>query len=168
MSTAAIVRAIKASNPAVTVIQQNQNGERPDLPYFAVFCNEIDTVGGHDYKFPVDTATNTRELVKNAEYMANIQYFGDNPSQVLKSEVRKLIIDPSKSILNQAGLCYIENMPVIDITEVQDTKYEPRATVDVRFRAGEAITESDVYTIETGEIQASTIGNTENQRTINI
>lgn len=152
-------------NAGITVVEANQNAPRPALPYITLYVTSTPLNEHANQSAP--NSAGTASIENEAAVMASVQCFGENSKSImdgLRLSLEKVTV---RQALRAAGLPYIRTLNgVNDLTEVVGTKYEPRAGMDLEFRAVMAVTDS-VGVIESVEGTATHDTGKNNNLTIN-
>ena len=127
------VRTFIETELGVTTIFQNQNANRPSLPYVTVLASSSARVGEPDRIPPTE---DHGEIVRqHRTFMCSIQYHGENAVEHLESLQMKF----RESFKFDGGVTLLDDEDIADVAEVFDRRFEPRALYDARF----------AYTLET-------------------
>jgi hypothetical protein len=91
-----------------------------------------------------------------------VQAYGDTPMQVLENLRTSLQKTSVLSALNAAGIVYVNWNPILDITDLVDSRYEQRCTMDLLFRLAQKYTDNlgfianvelqEIYVNQTGAV----------------
>lgn len=118
---------------------ERQNAPRPAVPYITGRISGITAIG-HDY---VSGATaDVVTITGNREPLLMLQAFGEGAEQML-SDLRASLEKPTvQTYLRSGGLAFVEdNGGVQNISALMDTQDEARASLDIRFRTHDQITD---------------------------
>lgn len=128
-----------------------ENAPRPETDY--VTLNIINYVMiGQDYTpRPQDSPGNV-EQVGDREFTVQLQAYGGNVFDILESLRFSLQKQTVLDTLATNGIVFVQQFPIQDITELVNSRFEKRTTMDILFRIGQ--TYGDVLgSIDTVEIQ---------------
>jgi len=141
-----IISAVQAASGNLTTIWENQNAPRPALPYCAVSVNGLDTIGQTE-----KTSANASGFIERSEhweFTISVQVFGVSSAFSGVPFVNAMNSPAVIDTLATAGIVIFDNEPVSDITELIDTDFEPRFSVDFFARFNDTVSDN-VGIIET-------------------
>jgi len=137
--------------PALTpVIFANENSPRPALPYVTLYLTSLVQIG-EDWTPKPDNAGGA-EMVGDREFTLQIQCYGGDPITILENVRSSLQKQSVLDTLRANGIVFVNHFPISDVTQLLDTEYEARGTMDVLFRIAQLNTD-DLGKIETVEVQ---------------
>ena len=134
------LRAIRQllSDNSVTIIFAEQPGPRPEKPYISLKLLAGPSPLGSFDDFRRDETTQNRFVISGMrQYTLNIQVFGPD-SLAIVDQVQTLMDSPNIFPLlrnDDVDLAVVERGGVDDISELLDTGYEARVSMDVVFNA---------------------------------
>lgn len=138
----------------VQVIWAEQNAPRPANPYISLKLLNSNAIG-YDYITEPDD-DGMAVIYGNREFTLEINYFGNDGLGAME-QIRTAFFNPViREELNQIGLVFVERLTFLDTTQLLDTRYERRYTMELRFRySNQGVGEPDkidIGLIETAEI----------------
>lgn len=140
-----------------TVIWMDQNTPRPALPYSAMKVTSMTRVGFDHYS---DAPAGVQTVKGDREFVLNVQRFGPDSVEALQAVADKLRLTTNIDKFIKAKLPVIDAESVTDVAALLDqTKIEPRASLDVRLRLKSSLTDNVGY-IDTVVIDADIGGTT--------
>ena len=153
---------------SLEVVWENQNNpyRQDSKPYFTCMLSVINSIN-HDYMSPpndsgVSTFTGDRELT------LLIHGFGTGIVEITSGLRDKLQMKKYLTMLDEAGLAFVDSMPVNDITGLYGSEFEERSSFDVILRT---LTQNDDDTIGLIEIinaEGELDGSEQGPRTVDI
>lgn len=131
-----------------TTIWLDQSTPRPALPYVGIRMNSRVRVNGDHYSDSNNSGVIT--IAGDREFTLNVQRYGPDSVNVLDAlgdKLRKVtVID---DFMGKKIAIVDTDGPAVDISFSQDgVKFEPRASIDFRFRVKSSVTD-DVGYIDT-------------------
>lgn len=127
------------------VILLYNNAPRPVIDYVTIYVSTVSQIGW-DYVRPPLTTAGISEQVGDREFTCQIQAYGGNPLNVLNNLRTSLQKQSVLDTLRANGIVFADWYPVNDITELVDTRFEQRASLDILFRI------ADIYDETSGVI----------------
>lgn len=124
----------------ITVVFADQSAPRPAKPYISLKVTGLNSIG-HDYEGLPD-ATGDASFRGNREFQVYAQTIGSNAIQYAEALHSSLEMRASRDQLATAGIVFVENLGINDITELLETEWEERAQIDFRFRIASVDTEN--------------------------
>lgn len=119
------------------VIFYEPNAPRPLVPYVSLFLSSIVSVHEDWSRETTDTSGNV-DMQGNRQFTLQIQaYGGDDPLTILENMKTSLQKQSILDILRVNGIVYFSTLNIIDISELMDTQWEKRATLDVLLGIGQ-------------------------------
>jgi len=143
-----------------TFIWMDQDCPRPALPYLSGKITALPGIG-QDYMGPPSDDVIT--ITGNREVMVALQAYGSTGFQLLCDLKASLSKPTVQSYLRSGGLFVVEDHDVQDISALFDTVFENRASLDIRFRTSEQVTDKPgqiecvIATAELFDLDSSTI-----------
>lgn len=150
----------------LSVVYAQQNAPRPAKPYITLLVTPV-TRKEHAH-ISAPNSSGEAIIENEAEIVASVQCYGDNALSLLDSLRNTLEKQTVRDALRGAGTPYIRTLNgVSDLTEQVGTNYEPRAGVDLEFRAVITVTDTvgvieEVHGTATHEINSNSSDNYEN------
>lgn len=150
----------------IETIFLNQDGNVPPSPFCTLFVQPV-AFFGHDESSNDDdglvTYTGQREI------SVSVQYFGNNAMQNAIDLGESLEMLAARDLLAESDLVFVDRVGgVNDLSELLDTGFEERATIDIllriasiRTQSGGTVIESTELTSEYKNADGSTINRTE-------
>lgn len=159
MSTAAIY-AWAAAATVRPVIWANQNGPQPASPYVTLQVTAAPQEGDAEV-FDGVSGAGLVDIRLTRLWTVQVACFGAGAVGELQELLKALHKITVQQALRAAGTCYVRVLSgPTDVPEVTGTTWQPRAVMDVQFRAAEDYTD-DVGLIErvrfTGEADGLTV-----------
>lgn len=161
-----VINWIKNEFPDIPVIIDRPNVPRPELPYITIMVSSpITKVGSRDSREHVDDTTwnigGQRRFTMSIRAYVSPSGKGFFDAQDMMIQLQDSLEDDNRrSILTSAGLAVWFSSDILDVTELLETGYEPRAQLDVEFGIA-SNRETDFGAIETVQIEPTIDGNTE-------
>jgi hypothetical protein len=128
-----------------------ENAPRPAAPYVTINIASITQIGWDWTPNPTNTAGDI-SLIGDREFTVQLQAYGGDPLSVMENLRTSLQKQGVLDLLRVNGIVFADWFPINDITELVDSRYEKRASMDVLFRIAQTATES-LGTIATVELQ---------------
>ena len=146
----------------VQVIFADEPGTRPKNPYVTIkMISGPRALGSFDELLSI--ANSTKYTVSGMrQFTLNLQGFGTEAIDIL-DRLQSLLDDPATGLFLRAesDMAIVSKGAVTDITELMETGYEPRASMDIIFNTSRNV-EVDPSSIETvaigGEISGAISG----------
>lgn len=134
----------------VLAIFADENGPRPSAPYLTIKIMEKHPVGSPHY---TNTDTQGVQQVRWDEDVAvSIQSFGANAYDILATAVACFNKETVLTVLQAAEIAIRSAGAVRDLTELLDSVFEKRASVDMVFGIAQSISDT-VGWIERADIE---------------
>jgi hypothetical protein len=151
-----------ANTPANTpVLWLYPNAPRPTTQYVTLLISSFVQIG-RDWNNSPTTTSGIGNFVGDREFTLQVQAYGDTPMQVLENLRTSLQKTSVLSALNAAGIVYVNWNPILDITDLVDSRYEQRCTMDLLFRLAQKYTDNlgfianvelqEIYVNQTGAV----------------
>jgi hypothetical protein len=135
-----------ANVPAgMPVIYLYANAPRPTVDYVSLYITSVTQIGRDWTQEPL-TISGSSAMVGDREFTLQVQAYGGDPLTVLEGLRTSLQTASVLASLRVAGLVYVDWFPIQDTTELVDSRYENRGSLDLRWRI------ANVYTDSLGEI----------------
>lgn len=166
-----VIAWIKREFPNARVIVDRPNVPRPALPYFALLLTTpVQKVGSRDSSIHVNDSTwiigGQRRFTLSVRSYVSPKGKGFFNAQNDLIQLQDSLEDDNRRIdLTQAGLSVWFSTDILDITELLETGFEPRAQFDIQFGIASNRT-ADLGAIETVEIEGTVDGQLEPEQTI--
>ena len=142
-----------SNTPAgMPVIYLYNNSPRPTVDYLTLYISSVNQIGW-DYVQPFSDNTGIEEQVGDREFTLNIVAYGGSPSTTtgdpltvlnnLRTSLQKQTV---LDTLRANGIAFANWFPINDLTTLIDSRFEPRASMDIIFRM------ADIYSDISGFI----------------
>ena len=132
------------------VILYYENAPRPTTNYVTIDISTFIQIGQDYTPRPLDNP-GIVEQIGDREFTVNIQAYGGNPIGVLEILRTSLQKQTVLDTLRANGIVFAQQFQILDITELVNTRFEKRATMDILFRMGQTYGD-ELGSIETVEI----------------
>lgn len=169
--TPPVIAWIKSEFPNIQVIIEKPNVPRPPLPYFSILLTTpIQKVGSRDSREHVNDTTWTiggqRRFTLSVRSYVSPKGKGFFNAQNNLVQLQDSLEDENRrNELTIAGLAVWFSSDILDITELLETGYEPRAQFDIEFGIA-SNREADLGAIEKVKITGTLDGQEEPEQTI--
>ena len=127
------------------VIYLYPNAPRPTIDYVTLYISTISQVGWDFTQQPL-ADDGIAQMIGDREFILQVQGYGGDPVTYLQNLRTSLQKQTILDTLRSNGIVFFNWAPISDITELIDSRFEQRATMDVFFRI------ADVYTDNLGVI----------------
>jgi len=122
-----------------TVIWLFPNAPRPALPYISLQINSLITIHVDQILSPDNAGAS--DIVGNREFTLNCQAYGDTAMGILET-LKSSLEKPSVYLaLQNSKIVFVDSFGIQDLTELLDSRYESRASMDLLFRTEQVITD---------------------------
>jgi len=108
--------------------------------YVTLRYDNINQIGQDAQLLPTDNPGNVI-IAGNREWTLFIQIKGKNAFSLMNDLRDSLQKETVRDILTLAGIVFVDNFSIQNITGLDDTEYIERASMDVLFRAASSITD---------------------------
>lgn len=115
------------------VIYYYPNAPRPTVDYVTLLISSVTQIGWDYVPQPTDSAGDV-EQVGDREFILSVQGYGGDPITVLENLRTSLQKQTVLDTLRASGIVYFDWFPINDITDLVDSRFEQRATMDLHFR----------------------------------
>lgn len=123
------------------VIYLYPNAPRPTVDYVSLYISSINQIGWDWTQDPLNDAGIT-EMVGDREFTLSVQGYGGDPMTVIQNLRTSLQKQTVLDSLRVNGIVFVNWFPVNDVTQLIDTRYEQRASMDVLFRIADVSTDN--------------------------
>lgn len=157
-----------ANIPAgMPVIYLFNNSPRPTVDYVSLYISSVVQIGW-DYNQNPLTNSGSSQMVGDREFTLQIQAYGGDPLSVLNNLRTSLQKQTVLDSLRANGIVLANWFPVNDITELVDTRFEQRGSLDILFRIADVSVDSlgVISTVSLQEIYKNAAGATVYDETI--
>lgn len=127
------IQAWAASASGLEAIIANQDGPRPPEPFVTVQVRDVGAQG-LPYRTP-PREDGTAEIHEDRTIMASVQIFGTDALNLGNALRATLERQETRLTFLQDGITFVRAQPVADLTQVVGTGFEPRASLDIEWRA---------------------------------
>jgi hypothetical protein len=127
------------------VIYLYPNAPRPQVDYVSLYISTITQIGWDWTEDPTDN-TGISNMVGDREFTLQAQAYGGDPMTVLQNLRTSLQKQSVLDSLRVNGIVFVNWFAINDVTELVDSRFEQRASMDILFRI------ADVYTDNLGVI----------------
>ena len=158
--------------PATKVLLADQNFPRPPKDYITLKFGTMLQVGREFIAAP--NGAGSAPISRDMEATIFFNSYGDkagvvNPLTRLVDLLASIDTEAINEDLIAGGIHFIDTLlPPTDITTVLNTQYEPRATMDLRFRLDWETTDSGQGFIDKAEIESKTFSPTERTKILTV
>jgi len=159
---------LEAHTEADFAMLRNNNRPRPPFPYATWDTSSLTQIGSDSVLEPDDQGES--EIVGDREFVVPIDFFGLKAMENLEHFLSVMRLQSVITALDAVGIVFVQLVGSIqDTTQLVDSKYEYRATMDMLFRTCSSIVDTEVGLIEGVEIDAKwKTGDTEKEETLQI
>jgi len=151
------------------VIFWEPNGPRPEIPYITIFLSSIIALN-QDWSATNANVLGEINMKGDRSFTLQIQGYGNDPITVLENIRTSLQKQTVLDTLRAGGIVFYQSLTITDITELVDSQYEKRASLDILMAIGQIYTDQPGYfsEIEVQEIYLDQIDNVIYDETITI
>ena len=141
------------------VIWADQDSPQPteidsdDTPYLTLRVTTMTPVG-QDFWSPVNGITGEAKVIGTRRLTLEINHYGADSMDTCEELYKSLIFPEYQQSLNAVGLTQLNRLPVLNLTGLDDTRYEERARFEALFLVASESGGVDVGVIENVEITA--------------
>lgn len=132
------------------VIWLYPNSPRPTIDYVSLYITTVTQVGWDWTQAPTDD-NGISNMVGDREFVIQAQAYGGDPVTILNNLRTSLQKQTVLDSLRQNGIVFFNWNPINDITELVDSRYEQRASMEINFRIADQYTDN-LGVIDTVEI----------------
>lgn len=136
------------------ILWRNQNVSRPDVPFIDMQINPI-SKESYDVIFKPKDGQDA-DVKGNRRFTLNIQHFGFGGYDRLNGLRNALETTAGREKLTNAGISFIDDDGILDLSELVDTRFEPRHSIDLFFYFMET------YATDAGQIDTVKVGGEHN------
>lgn len=127
--------------PGRPVIFWQPNSPRPAVPYITLFLQSIVSVG-QDWSAGVTDISGAINQKGDRQFTLSIQAYGGDPLTTLENIRTSLQKQTVLDTLRANGIAFYTALTINDITDLVDSQWERRATLDVLFGIGQVYTDA--------------------------
>lgn len=135
------------------IIYYYPNAPRPTVDYVTLLISNFSQIA-FDYQTPPTDNAGDVNLVGDREFTLTIESYGNQPMQVLENLRTSLQKQTVLDSLRANGIVYVQWFPIVDITDLINSRFEQRSTMDLLFRIAQQYTDT-IGTI--AQVQANEI-----------
>jgi len=135
------------------------NAPRPTVDYITLYLSSIDQIGWDYVQGPL-AIDGIAEQVGDREFILTVQGYGGDPMTVLQNLRTSLQKQSVLDSLRVNGIVFVSWFPINDITDLVDSRFEQRATMDIRFRIADVYSDNSgvISTVELQEVLQNASG----------
>lgn len=135
---------LAASSTPYLEMDQSPTPPRPGQPYIAGKLRTVDVIG-QDYIHAPNNAGIVL-IIGNREFILYLQAYGATALQLLSDLRSSLEMPTVQQFLSSGAVVFVEDVGgVQDISTLIDSQNEKRASLDIRFRTNELVTDNPGY-----------------------
>ena len=151
------------------VIFYEPNAPRPTVAYVTLYLNSVVAIN-QDWTAPDANNSGVVDMKGDRQFTLQVQAYGGDPLTVLENVRTSLQKTTVLDTLRANGIAFFASLNIGDITELVDSKFERRATLDILFGIGQIYTDTPGYfdEIEIQEIIENQLGDVVYDETITI
>jgi len=139
---------IPSGMPAIYLFN---NSPRPTVDYITLYISSVTQIGWDYVQGPTDIS-GISDQVGDREFTLQIQAYGGDPLTVLNNLRTSLQKQTVLDSLRANGIVFADWFPINDVTELIDSRFEQRASLDILFRMADTYDDLSGV-IETVELQ---------------
>ncbi len=137
--------AISVLPLGMPVIYWEPNAPRPTVAYVTLFINDF-IAPNQDWSSDEADINGIINMLGDRQFTLSMQaYGGTDPLTVLENVRSSLQKQTVLDTLRANGIVFYSSINLIDITELVDSKWEKRASLDIRFAIGQSYTDNPGY-----------------------
>lgn len=125
----------------VPVIWYTPNAPRPVLDYVTLNINSVNQIGW-DYVPRPTLSSGEVTQVGDREFTLSVQAYGGDVMTVLNNLRSSLQKDSALDTLRSNGIVFVSWFQINNITELVDSRFEQRASMDVLFRIADTYSDT--------------------------
>lgn len=137
--------------PSIPVIFWQPNAPRPTIPYVTLFIQSVVSVG-QDWASGEADNLGVVDQRGNRQFTLTIQAYGGDPLTLLENIRTSLQKQSVLDILRGNEIVFYTAQTINDITDLVDSKFERRASLDVLLGIGQVYTDAPGF-FDEAEIQ---------------
>jgi len=118
------------------VIYYYPNAPRPTVDYVSLLISSLIQVGWDYWPSPTDTAGDVIGI-GDRDFTLQVQAYGGDPLTILENLRTSLQKQTVLDSLRVNGIVFVSWFQINDITDLVDSRYEQRATMDILFRVAQ-------------------------------
>ena len=151
-----VIANVPSGMPAIYLYN---NAPRPTVDYLTLYLNTVTQIGWDWVQDPLDN-TGVSQQVGDREMILQVQAYGGEPLTVLQNLRTSLQKQTVLDSLRANGIVFVNWFPINDVTALVDSRFEPRASMDVQFRIADIYTDNlgVISTVELQEVYVDPVG----------
>jgi hypothetical protein len=130
----------EAGIPEAQVVWAEQNSPQPNTPYVTLRIASLVKVGD-DY-IPMPNASGAVKITGNRDFTLGIQGFGPGSLGILETLRGSLAKQSVKETFYAAKIALVNTEDVLNITELVETRFQERGSLDVFLRTYSEVTDN--------------------------
>lgn len=115
------------------VVYYFPNAPRPTVDYVSLLISSVTQIGW-DYVPEPEDDSGVVEQVGDREFVLTAQAYGGDVLTVIENLRTSLQKQTVLDTLRSSGIVFVNWFPINDITDLVDSRFEQRATMDIQFR----------------------------------
>lgn len=142
------------------VIYLYNNSPRPTVDYVTLYITSVVQIGRDYTQGPLVNTIGTSAMVGDREFTLQVQAYGGDPLTILENLRTSLQKQSVLDSLRSNGIVYVNWLSINDTTELVDSRFEQRGSMDLLFRVAQIYTDDlgNIDTVEVEEIVKDQIG----------
>lgn len=123
------------------VIWLYPNSPRPTVDYVSLYISTVTQVGWDWTQAPTDDS-GISNMVGDREFIVQAQAYGGDPVTILNNLRTSLQKQTVLDSLRINGIVFFNWNPINDVTELVDSRFEQRASMEINFRIADQYTDN--------------------------
>lgn len=137
--------AVSVLPVGMPVIYWEPNAPRPEIPYVSLFLNSI-VAPNQDWTSAQADANGVTLMQGDRQFTLSMQaYGGTDPLTVLENVRSSLQKQTVLDTLRANGIVFYSSLNIEDITDLIDSQWERRASMDILFGIGQSYSDAPGY-----------------------
>lgn len=151
------------------VVYLYPNAPRPTVDYLSLYISTVTQIGWDYVQGPLAN-DGIAQQVGDREFTLQIQAYGGDPITVLQNLRTSLQKQSVLDSLRVNGIVFANWFQINDVTELVDSRYEQRGSMDILFRIADIYTDNlgVISTVELQEVYLNPSGDEVYDETITI
>ena len=133
--------AVSVSPVGTPIIYWQPNAPRPTIPYLTLFLQSVVSIG-QDWASGAADVAGVINQKGDRQFTLSIQAYGGDPLTLLENIRTSLQKQSVLDTLRAGGIAFYTATTINDITDLVDSKWERRASLDVLFGIGQVYTDA--------------------------
>ncbi len=133
-----VVANLPGGMPAIYLYS---NSPRPTIDYVTLYISSVSQIAW-DYVQEPTTTSGIANQIGDREFTFQIQAYGGDPLTILNNLRSSLQKETVLDSLRANGIVLANWFDIVDLTTLIDTRYELRASLDIRFRMSDQYTDN--------------------------